>query len=66
MSLKLFEHPLSPYARKVKIVLYEKGVPFERLFLEPLTVQPSDPAYAEFAAASPRVGSPGTELEFAL
>ncbi len=58
MSLKLFEHPLSPYARKVKIVLYEKGVPFERVFLEPLTVQPSDPAYAEFAAASPRLEVP--------
>ncbi len=58
MSLKLFEHPLSPYARKVKIVLYEKGVPFERLFLEPLTVQSSDPAYAEFASANPRLEVP--------
>lgn len=27
--LTLFEHPLSPYAQKVKIALYEKGVPFE-------------------------------------
>jgi glutathione S-transferase/RNA polymerase-associated protein len=27
--LTLFEHPLSPYAQKVKLALYEKGVPFE-------------------------------------
>ena len=27
--LKLYEHPLSPYAQKVKIALYEKGLPFE-------------------------------------
>lgn len=27
--LILFEHPLSPYAQKVKIALYEKGIPFE-------------------------------------
>jgi glutathione S-transferase len=27
--LKLFEHPLSPYVQKVKIALYEKGIPFE-------------------------------------
>jgi glutathione S-transferase len=26
--LVLFEHPLSPYAQKVKIALYEKGIPF--------------------------------------
>ncbi len=25
----LYEHPLSPYAQKVKIALYEKGIPFE-------------------------------------
>lgn len=28
-SLVLYEHPLSPYAQKCKIALYEKGVPFE-------------------------------------
>lgn len=36
--LKLYEHPLSPYAQKVKIALYEKGLPFETLvpnFLQP-------------------------------
>jgi len=27
--VKLYEHPLSPYAQKVKIALAEKGVPFE-------------------------------------
>jgi len=26
---KLYEHPFSPYAQKVKIALYEKNVPFE-------------------------------------
>ena len=25
----IYEHPLSPYAQKVKIALREKGVPFE-------------------------------------
>src|SRR5688500_10397809 len=36
--LKLYEHPLSPYAQKVKIALYEKGLPFESAvpnFLQP-------------------------------
>jgi hypothetical protein len=27
--IQLFEHPVSPYAQKVKIALYEKGIPFE-------------------------------------
>ncbi|HXW84449.1 MAG TPA: glutathione S-transferase family protein [Candidatus Binataceae bacterium] len=27
--LKLYEHPLSPYAQKVKLSLYEKGIEFE-------------------------------------
>jgi glutathione S-transferase/RNA polymerase-associated protein len=27
--ISLYEHPLSPYAQKVKIVLQEKGLPFE-------------------------------------
>jgi glutathione S-transferase len=27
--LKLYEHPLSPYAQKIKIALYEKGIEFE-------------------------------------
>ena len=29
--LKLYDHPLSPYAQKVKIALREKGQPFEAL-----------------------------------
>ena len=29
MSLIVYEHPLSPYAQKVKISLDEKGVPYE-------------------------------------
>lgn len=29
--LKLYEHPLSPYAQKVKIALYEKDIPFEAM-----------------------------------
>src|SRR5262249_40092020 len=47
--LTLFEHPLSPYAQKVKIALYEKGIPFEaktpNLFAD---VEP------EFLRSSPR------------
>ena len=35
MAVKLFENPLSPYARKVKIALYEKGIPFDRVFVMP-------------------------------
>lgn len=27
--IKLYEHPLSPYAQKVKMALYEKNIPFE-------------------------------------
>jgi glutathione S-transferase/RNA polymerase-associated protein len=29
--LKLYEHPLSPYAQKVKIALYEKAIPFDAI-----------------------------------
>jgi glutathione S-transferase/RNA polymerase-associated protein len=47
--LKLYEHPLSPYAQKVKIALYEKGIPFEaaipNLFGDP---------EADFLTSSPR------------
>jgi glutathione S-transferase len=58
VPIKLFEHPLSPYARKVKIVLYEKGIPFERVFVTPLTIRESDPSFPEFSAASPRLEVP--------
>jgi glutathione S-transferase len=57
-ALKLYEHPLSPYARKVKIVLYEKGIPFERVYIAPMTLKADDPAFADFAGASPRLEVP--------
>jgi glutathione S-transferase/RNA polymerase-associated protein len=44
----LYEHPLSPYAQKVKIALSEKGVPFECRLPNFLGGD------AEFLAASPR------------
>jgi glutathione S-transferase/RNA polymerase-associated protein len=50
----LFEHPLSPYAQKCKIALYEKGVDFD--------LKPADlfagPAPSDFAAANPRAEVP--------
>jgi glutathione S-transferase len=58
VQIKLFEHPLSPYARKVKIVLYEKGVPFERVFVTPLVIRETDPSFPEFAATNPRLEVP--------
>src|SRR5439155_26754870 len=49
----LYEHPLSPYAQKVKIALAEKGIEFEcRL---PNFMSGDDP---EFAAANPRLEVP--------
>lgn len=47
--LKLYEHPLSPYAQKVKIALYEKGIPFEAVV--PDIFGGSD---LDFVASSPR------------
>ena len=32
--IKLYEFPLSPFSRKVKMVLYEKSVPFESVFVD--------------------------------
>jgi glutathione S-transferase len=58
VALKLYEHPLSPYARKVKIVLYEKGIEFEWVSITPMTLREGDPAHADFAAASPRLEVP--------
>ena len=49
--LRLFEHPLSPYVRKVKIVLHLKGIPYERLSVNPLEID--SPRFREFAAVSP-------------
>jgi glutathione S-transferase len=53
--ITLYEHPLSPYAQKVKIALREKGVAFE-------PVQPgglgAGGVAGEFARASPRAEVP--------
>lgn len=57
MALRLFEHPLSPYARKVKLVLYEKGIPVERVFIDPNTPT-EERDYQEFVLASPRLEVP--------
>jgi glutathione S-transferase/RNA polymerase-associated protein len=47
--IKLWEHPLSPYAQKVKLSLIEKGIPFETAM--PDLMSGGDDA---FRAASPR------------
>jgi len=53
--IQIFDHPLSPYAQKVKIALREKGVDFE-------TVTPTGigigGAAGEFVAANPRAEVP--------
>ncbi len=51
--IKLFEHPLSPYAQKVKLALIEKGIPFETAMPDLLSG-----ADAAFRAASPRLEVP--------
>lgn len=48
----LFEHPLSPYAQKVKIALAEKGIPFETRL--PEAFGSGAVRDAEFTAATPR------------
>ena len=53
MAIRLFEHPLSPYAQKVKIALYEKGLPFERVLVD-LNARGDDAVYQEFVLANPR------------
>jgi glutathione S-transferase/RNA polymerase-associated protein len=49
--LKLYDHPFSPYAQKVKISLREKDVPFEALMPEGIGAGGTG---GEFAAANPR------------
>ena len=51
MTVVVYEHPLSPYAQKVKIALIEKGVDFDARL--PAGIG-SGETEAEFAAASPR------------
>jgi len=53
MTVRLFEHPLSPYARKVKIVMYEKGLDFDKVFVSP-AMPPDNPVVREWIQASPR------------
>jgi glutathione S-transferase/RNA polymerase-associated protein len=50
--LKLYEHPLSPYAQKVKISLYEKQIPFES------TLPNLFGGDEEFARTNPRLEVP--------
>jgi len=49
----VYEHPLSPYAQKVKIALAEKEIPFECRLPDFLSGQDPD-----FAAANPRLEVP--------
>jgi glutathione S-transferase len=51
MTLTVYDHPLSPYAQKVKIALAEKGVAFETRMPDAIG---SGSAGGEFIAASPR------------
>jgi glutathione S-transferase len=51
MSLLIYEHPLSPYAQKVKIALDEKGVPYETKM--PAAIGTGLPDQ-DFLAANPR------------
>jgi len=53
--IRLYEHPFSPYAAKVKISLREKGVPFEPV--NPPRNDAGDPV-GEYVEASPRIEVP--------
>jgi glutathione S-transferase/RNA polymerase-associated protein len=55
MTMLLYEHPLSPYAQKVKILLREKGLAFEARLPEGLG---AGGARGEFIAANPRAEVP--------
>jgi len=55
VSLILYEHPLSPYAQKVKIVLREKGLAFEARLPGGIG---AGGAQGEFVEASPRAEVP--------
>ena len=50
-DLLLYEHPLSPYAQKVKISLREKGVPFDVRLPEGIGTGATG---GGFASANPR------------
>ncbi len=53
--IKLYDHPLSPYAQKVRIALREKGVAFEMALPDGLG---AGGAAGEFAGANPRAEVP--------
>jgi glutathione S-transferase len=53
--ITLYEHPLSPYAQKCKIALYEKGVDFD---LKMPTALGTGQVDAEFLKANPRAEVP--------
>ena len=53
-ELVLYEHPLSPYAQKVKLALLTKSIPFSLVNLAMMT----DTQRAEFAAWNPRAEVP--------
>lgn len=53
--LTLYDHPLSPYAQKVKIALREKGVPFQTAVPGGIGV---GGAQGDFLAANPRAEVP--------
>jgi glutathione S-transferase len=57
MSVVLHEHPLSPYAQKVKIALLEKGIPFESRL--PNVGPGTD--LDDFAPVNPRLEVPALE-----
>lgn len=54
MSIILYEHPLSPYSQKVRIMLREKGIPFEMRVPEALGTGDAE----EFARFNPRMEVP--------
>jgi len=63
-TLVLYEHPLSPYAQKCKIALYEKGVPFELKMPAAIGTGKVD---ADFLKASPRAEVPAlVDGDFAI
>jgi glutathione S-transferase len=58
-TVVLHEHPLSPYAQKVKLALLEKGIPFESQFPNIGSGQNAD----ELAPVNPRGEVPAIEHE---
>jgi glutathione S-transferase len=64
MTITLLEHPLSPYAQKCKIALYEKSVPFE---LKTPSAIGSGQVDADFLKANPRAEVPAlVDDDFAI